>query len=173
MTVGLGAQGAFWEDGLWRRVSARDARARALADRHYSRQTPGASDFMASGRKLVLLTLDERAVWGAIENLDPVGNLRWRVSLFRNEGPTLSSALVIEATTRTYLFWTRHYRSVPAVPLQTEVDPRSVRSKRDPGRCFLRAGWRTVGVRRGLVVLEAPPQGARSHAGPKRTQEPS
>ena len=44
----------------------------------------------------------------------------------------------------------------PVVPLQTEVDPSKTRRKRDPGRCFLRAGWRLVGERRGLVILEAP-----------------
>lgn len=72
--------GLFAFDGHWRQVRRDDARARELADRHYSRQTPGAKDFMASGRTLVLLA--DRAVWGAIENLDPAGSRRWRVSIF-------------------------------------------------------------------------------------------
>lgn len=41
-------------DGYWRKVKRTDPRARALADRHYSRQTVGAAGFMASGRVLVL-----------------------------------------------------------------------------------------------------------------------
>jgi hypothetical protein len=33
-----------------------------------------------------------------------------------------------------------------------------VRAKRDPGRCFLKAGWRRVGTTRGgLVVLRLSP----------------
>lgn len=47
----------------------------SLADRQYSRQTPGAVDFVPPGRKLVLLTDDARAVWGVCENLDPAGAL--------------------------------------------------------------------------------------------------
>lgn len=41
-------------------------------------------------------------------------------------------------------------------PTWTEVDPRKTRRKRDPGRCFIKAGWRVVGESNGLVVLEAP-----------------
>ncbi len=142
--------------GRWHPVLRTDVRARELADRHYSRQTPGAVDFMANGRTLVLLTDCARAVWGAIENLDPAGGQRWRVSIFRNEGAGRSSDLIREATDRTFLYWRRHYGATPAVPLTTEVDPAKTRRKRDPGRCFLRAGWRRLGVVRGLVVFQAP-----------------
>lgn len=34
----------FELDGYWERIRRCDARARALADRHYSRQTPGAAE---------------------------------------------------------------------------------------------------------------------------------
>jgi hypothetical protein len=148
--------GLFAKDGHWRPVTRCDVAARELADRHYSRQTIGAVDFMASGKTFVLLTDDARAVWGVIENLDPVGELRWRCSIFRNEGSILSSVLIREATERTYLYWERHYGGRPIVPLRTEVDPKKVRNKRDPGRCFIRAGWKYIGIVRGLVVLEAP-----------------
>lgn len=151
MTLGL-----FAKDGHWRPVTRCDVQARELADRHYSRQTIGAVDFMASGKTFVLLTEDASAVWGVIENMDPVGDLRWRCSIFRNEGSVLSSVLIREATERTYLYWERHYGGRPAVPLRTEVDPKKTKRKRDPGRCFIRAGWKTIGIVRGLVVLEAP-----------------
>jgi hypothetical protein len=148
----------FEPDGYWHPVRRCDPRARALADRHYSRQTVGAIDFMASGRTLVLLHdgCGGQAVWGAIENLDPAGNRRWRCSIFRNESLVLSSALIIEATERTYEFWRRRYGALPSVPLTTEVDPARVIHKRDPGRCFLRANWQRIDVRRGLVLLQAP-----------------
>lgn len=153
----------FDDGGAWHAVKRTDPRARAVVDGedlglapHYSRRTPGAREFMFSGKTLVMVTDDGLAVWGAIENRDPAGALRWRVSVFRNEGPLLSSDLVREGTARTFAFWDRRYGR-PTVPLRTEVNPRRVRRKRDPGRCFLRAGWRVVeGGRRGLVVLEAP-----------------
>lgn len=143
-------------DGYWRRVRRCEGAARRLADRHYSRQTPGARDFMGNGRTLVLLSWDARAVWGAIENLDPVGGHRWRCSIFRNEGMVLSSVLIREATARTHVFWERRYGALPSIPLTTEVDPSKVLRKRDPGRCFRKAGWRKVAVVRGLILLEAP-----------------
>ncbi len=157
----------FAEGETWRRVLRTDASARALADRHYSRQTVGAAEFMSSGRTLVLLTPCARAVWGAIENHAPGSTeLRWRVSIFRNEGAGLSSELIRAATSRTFAWWRMHYGAIPAAPLRTEIDRGRVRSKRDPGYCFLCAGWRVVGVtdgaskgRASLVVLEAPPEG--------------
>ena len=146
----------------WTRVHKKDARARELADRHYSRQTVGAEDFMPPGRVLVLVTPCGRATWGAVENLDPVGAVRWRVTIFRNEGAGLSSTLIVEATDRTRAWWRRHYGAIPAAPLRTEIDPARVRSS-NPGFCFLCAGWTRVGVTDGarkgradLVVLEAP-----------------
>lgn len=149
----------FDDGGWWHAVKRTDARARALADGHYSRQTPGAKEFMGNGRTLVMLTDDGLAVWGVIENLSPGRrrDRRWRVAIFRNSGPVLSSDLIREGTERTRIYWERRYGGRPAVPLQTEVDPKKTRRKRDPGRCFRRAGWRVVGeTEKGLIVLEAP-----------------
>ena len=151
----------FPSDGWWHVVSRRDPRALALADRHYSRQTIGGVELFPPGRRLCMLTADGLALWGAVENLDPAGAIRWRVTIFRNEGPALSSILVREATERTYSYWRAHYGAVPG-RLTTEVDPDRVRRKRDPGRCFLRAGWDVIGRGRGhragtpLVILGAP-----------------
>ncbi len=147
----------------WVRVSKGDARALALADRHYSRQTPGSNQFVPPGRSIVLLTPCARAVWAAVQNLDPAGKVRWRVTIFRNEGAGLSSALARDATTTTLDLWRKRYGELPGVRLTTEIDPGKVRRKRDPGRCFLRAGWTylytTNGSKHGrsdLVVLGAP-----------------
>ncbi len=152
-------------DGAWHRVQRQDPRARALADRHYSRQTPGAADFMASGRVLVLLTDCGRAVWGAIESREPGSDrLTWRCSIFRNESPALSSDLIREATARTVVYWRAHYGAAPPVRLTTEVDPaRTGRPGDNPGWCFLCAGWERLRVTNGaakgradLVILGAP-----------------
>src|SRR4051812_30281114 len=72
----------------WQVVDRDDPRARRLADRHYSRRTPGAAEFLYAGRTLVLLGTDERAVWGAIHHLRPKGDaMVWRCAIFRDERP--------------------------------------------------------------------------------------
>ena len=145
----------LFASGQWVEVRRCDPRAAAIVDRHYSRQTPGAPEFMPPGETFVLLTRDEGAVWGACLNLDPVGNLRWRVTVFRREHGALASELIGEATSLTFDRW-RERGGLPEVPLTTEIDPRCTRRKRDPGRCFLRAGWRVLDPNRnGLVVLAA------------------
>lgn len=151
----------FEMGGRWHQVKRNDPRARALADRHYSRQTIGGQEFMASGRTLVMLTEDALAVWGVIENHDGGFQPHWRCSIFRNEGAGLSSTLIVEATHRTYAYWVQHYRRLPTVPLTTEINRDKVRRKRDFGRCFRRAGWVEHGeTSKGLLVLRAPaPQG--------------
>lgn len=136
----------------WRQVTRCDPRARALADRHYSRQTVGAQEFCPPGRTLVLLGRDGAAVWAACENLDPAGARRWRVTLFRRESPApLASDLIREATRLTIERWSRRWPG-HGLSLTTEIDPRRTRSKRDPGRCFRRAGWVDLGERNGLVM---------------------
>lgn len=37
----------------WKRIDHTDPRALEMADRHYSRQSPGTPEFMASGHKIV------------------------------------------------------------------------------------------------------------------------
>lgn len=157
MSVAVNEAFGFAQDRRWWKVRRVHPAARALADRHYSRQTVGAVEFMSSGQTLVLLTEDQRAVWGVIANLDPAGGLRWRCSIFRNEGAGLSSDLIREATAITYRYWETRFGGRPIVPLTTEVDGSKTRRKRDPGRCFIRAGWSVIDNRRGLTILQAPP----------------
>lgn len=143
---------------VWQEVKRCDSRARVLADLHYSRQTHGAREFMPPGATFVLLTADGRAVWGAVENRFR-GRTHWRITIFRNTGGRLSSFLIRQATRLTRAKW-RLGRGTPG-RLRTEVDASKIRRKRDPGRCFLRAGWTVVGKTRrgrhpGAIVLEAP-----------------
>lgn len=150
----------------WSKVDHCDPRAVDLADRHYSRQTPGSYQFTPPGEKLVLWhdCGGCQAVWAVVHNHGPMGSgMRWRCTLFRREAGRFSceartSDLVRAATDLTRAHWVAPRYMAPFVPLQTEVDPALTRRKRDPGRCFRRAGWTLVRVdRRGRHVLEAPP----------------
>lgn len=142
---------------LWTLAHRQDQRIRRLADRHYSRQSIGNEQFAPPGRGIFLITSDDLAAWVVVENLDGGGNLRWRCTIFRNEGTTLSSTLIMAATTKTRAFWPLRYGYSPTSPLTTEVDATKTRRKRDPGRCFRRAGWTVTGeTSKGLIILTAP-----------------
>jgi len=144
----------------WTRTTKFDPRAAALADRHYSRGSPGSDQFMPSGRTIVLLTGRADAVWGTSWQ---VGDgvlwathdwpLAWNCSIFRNEGDDLSSDLIREAVAATSALW--------GAPLEqgfvSFVDASRIRST-NPGYCFLRAGWHRAGqTRSGKIVLQLDP----------------
>ena len=130
------------EQGIWQVRNKNDPAANALADRHYSRRRPGSGQIGPPGRKLVLVTPCERAVWLthwpaaalAMDGLDA-----WRCSIFRNEGAGLSSDLIRAAMELTAALWTGRPTAHPG--WVTWIDTRKVRRKRDPGRCYLKAGW--------------------------------
>lgn len=125
--------------GIWQVRNRLDIAANALADRHYSRRRPGSGQVGPPGRKLVLVTPDERAVWLthwpyphlALDGLDA-----WRCSIFRNEGAGLSSELIVAAMALTERLWTDR----PKDGWVTWVDTRRVTSA-NPGYCFKKAGW--------------------------------
>ena len=143
----------------WYAVDRADPRLYALYKRHYSAEKnaayrrPGNTNCVGPGVPLCLLTTAGDAafiwLWNTAERLD--GQTGVGCTLFRNESPTLSSALILEAER---LAWSRW----PGARLFTYVDARKVRRKRDPGRCFLRAGWRHCGTSgRGLLLFEKLP----------------
>jgi len=75
--------------------------------------------------------------------------------LFRNEGKDRSSELIREAVAATRSIWP----DVPVLGMVTFVDASKVRHKRDPGRCFLRAGFLRAGeTKGGLLAFQLPPQ---------------
>jgi len=82
-----------------------DPRALPLADRHYNRQKIGAPQFVPPGACLVLLTADADALWVTsapiAEYVQHAWAGAWVCSLFRNEGPVLSSELIREAVAAT------------------------------------------------------------------------
>ncbi len=105
---------------------------------------------MPSGRALVLITPEADAVWGTSWQVSNDGDLMavhawpmaWNCSIFRNESAHLSSELIREAVAATRYQW----GEPPAQGFVTFVDAEKVRPKRDPGRCYLRAGFRNVGM---------------------------
>jgi hypothetical protein len=136
-----------------------DPVGRVLADRHYNRQSVGSPQFVPPGECVVLHSVCGRAVWVTLSQQAQYVKHDWPNawinSLFRNEGAGLSSELIRKAIAATLARW-----PVPAPRgMVTFVDPKKVRHKRDPGRCYIRAGFRRVGLTKGgLVVLQMQPQ---------------
>lgn len=129
----------------WQRVTKFDARAAALADRHYSRRKVGSPQFMPPGQTIVLLTMDARAVFGWWRP-DPSSGLRqmngldgWTCTIFRNEGDALSSKLILDAEEAITEFG---YGIGPDGMLTYVWDSKV--SSPNPGYCFKRAGWRAI-----------------------------
>ena len=138
----------------WEVVTKSDPRARSLADRHYSRRTPGATLFVPPGRSLILYrpgvvwaTISQRPEWVKHAWKDA-----WLCSIFRNESGQLSSELIRSAVKETETQW----GPLPRQRMITFIDVNKVRPKPDYGYCFLMAGWKEAGwTRGGLLVLQS------------------
>jgi hypothetical protein len=154
----------------WHRVHHMDPRARALADRHYSRQTPGSLEFTAPGHKVVLLHFDREgtavALWASHRCAPSSGVVRmdgldvWDCSIFRNEQQAIQASLLVkEAVAITKGVW--QDGELPRHGFWTTVSPKKVAPVRRRGRdvwgyCFIKAGWEMHDQRtkrRGLVQL--------------------
>ena len=127
-----------------------DGEMSMLADRHYSRRTPGARQFCYSGRKLVLRNAEGTIlfVWMFGDpKLRMDGQVGYNCSIFRNESSRLSSEIIIEAEKLAVEKW-------GSGRAFTFVDGRKIRSK-NPGCCFRKAGWKRCGFTKGgKVILE-------------------
>jgi len=145
-----------------------DPEARVLADRHYSRQNPDSPQFVPPGRCLVL-KIPGAAFWVTSYPFARYVKHEWAgamtCSAFRNERPDLyrSSDLIRQALACTRWNWP----DLPALGMITFVDQGKVRRKRDPGRCFIRAGFENVGKSKGgLIALQILPDGFPAPAPP-------
>lgn len=133
-----------------------------LADRHYSRQHVGSNNFVPPGRCMVLKIPnypEALAVWAThwpfAEYVRHAWKDAWICSIFRNESEYLSSELIIAAVATTR--WYYRALELPSLGMITFVDASKVKHKRDPGRCFIKAGFNKIGeTGRGLVVLQLP-----------------
>jgi hypothetical protein len=136
-----------------------DPRALPLADRHYNRQKVGSPQFVPPGRCLVLLTENADALWVTswpfAEYTKHSWPGAWVNSLFRNESLYLASELITEAVAATLAIWP----DVPKIGFVTFIDRDKIRHKRDPGRCYRRAGWKVIGeTRGGLLAMGIEPK---------------
>jgi hypothetical protein len=125
---------------IWNRVHKGHREAVLLADRHYSRRSPGAPQFMPPGQTIVLHI--SGAVFGwwrphptsgirAMNGLDG-----WTCTIFRNETRILSSLLILAAE--------EFIEDCGPDGLITYVWDRKIRSV-NPGACFKAAGYRRTG----------------------------
>lgn len=142
----------------WSLSNRFDPSARAIADRHYNRQKIGTPQFVPPGRCLVLWTDGAFWVtsWPFAEYVRHAWAGAWVCSAFRNERPDLylSSDLIREAVAATRWRWP----DVPTLGMVTFVDESKTRHKRDPGRCYRRAGFEPCGrTQGGLVALQLLP----------------
>lgn len=135
---------------MWSLSFRADPAAAALADRHYNRQSPGSAQFVPPGRCLVLHAPEAVWVtsWPFAEYVQHAWAGAWVNSLFRREGGAIASEMIRAAVAATR----HHWPEIPDLGMVTFVDPRKVRRKRDPGRCYLRAGFRHVGNTKGGLL---------------------
>jgi hypothetical protein len=150
---------------MWHRVKVSDPLARSMRDRHYSTRNPGGRTVGPPGRRLVLVSDDEHALWIThwpdpklvLDRIDAL-----RCTLFRREGRRRERASVLilaaMATSEAY------FGTAPAGWL-TYVEPSKIRSQ-DPGFCFKMAGYeldptfsnkRLIRLRRGALETNADP----------------
>lgn len=132
---------------MWRLSWRADPAGVKVADRHYNRQSIGSAQFVPPGGCVVLMAGEDprAALWVTSTPIaDYVKHAwagAWINSTFRNEGAGLSSELITQAVAAS--LWC--LGPPPALGMVTFVDARKVRRKRDPGRCYRKAGFRHVG----------------------------
>jgi hypothetical protein len=146
-----------FDEQPWCLVKDGDDTCRAIFDNHYSRYhyADGRKPklFVGPGEKLVLMTPDAGAlfIWRKFRSADRQVGINCAV--FRKEfSEYQASDLILEAMKLAWQRW-------PGERLYTYVNPRLVRRKRDPGRCFIRAGWKQCGIskKRRYLIFEALP----------------
>lgn len=145
------------DTATWRLSWRADPVAKAIADRHYNRQNPDSDQFVPPGRCLVLLADVALWItsWPKAEYVQHAWPGAWMCSCFRREsGDMLASDLIRQAVAITRWRWP----DVPDLGMVTFVDTAATRWKRDPGYCYLQAGFRPVGhTQGGLVALQMLP----------------
>lgn len=138
----------------YRIVRDGDPTALKLADRHYSRDKNGNRGyprFIGPGRRLILLGIegDWLFAW-RISQFRMDAQVGVECTIFRNEGPRLSSSIILECEAVADA-------TFGALRKYTYVKPSAIRST-NPGCCFLYAGWMKVGMSiSGLVLLAKEP----------------
>lgn len=129
--------------GSWTVAKDGDLAGMELFRRHYTfkayRDGRKRTLFCGPGYKMVLITpgLDALFVWRKFK--DDSGQQGINCAVFRNESDRLASELILEAEAFAWRRWPSETR------LYTYVNDRKIRS-RNPGYCFIRAGWKRCGI---------------------------
>ena len=141
-------------DPIWWLTKDGDKTCLAMYERHYSayhyRDGRKRTQFVGPGEKVVLRTATGDAFFVWRKFIDDSGQQGVNCAVFRNEGQVRSSDLIRQADAIADHVWPgeRHY---------TYVNPKAVRS-RNPGFCFVAAGWRKCGMTKGgLWIYELVP----------------
>ena len=132
---------------IWSISSRASLAPRLLADRHYNRQKVGSPQFVPPGRCVVLWAPSCVWVtsWPFARYVKHQWAGAWMNSLFRREDGPLASELIRDAVAVTRWVWP----AVPELGMVTFVDASRTRRKRDPGRCYRKAGFKHVGFTKG------------------------
>ncbi|WP_082067241.1 hypothetical protein [Paenibacillus terrae] len=130
------------EFGPWIKTGKTDIDCLALADRHYSRVTVGASQFTRPGLNLVLRTQMGDAAWVSWYSKKRDDHFKDVIecTFFRNESAYLSSDLVKWA-----IYASIHKWGIPKESFITFVKDEAVRSG-NPDANYLLAGFKKVGT---------------------------
>lgn len=145
---------------VWQLSDRADPIANAVAKRHYNCQTPDSNQWVKPGSCVCFRTAEGGAIWSSsfpiAEYVRHAWAGAWENSTFRNERPDLylSSDLIRRAVALTRWAW----GEPPELGMVTFVDASKTRRKRDPGRCYRRAGFEHVGFTKGgLWVFQLAP----------------
>lgn len=150
----------------WRRGHQSDRAALALADRHYSRTTPGSPKFMPPGRAVVLVDDAAPALWACSwpkpELVRRAYPRSWFCTVFRREGGLPASAMILEAIGLTRGIWGEPPEDgLVSIIDPTKVKPTKVRGKDVWGWTWLKAGFEPAGnakKKRHLMIFRLPPE---------------
>lgn len=141
----------------WLRSWRGDPVANAVAKRHYNCQSPASAQWVKPGACVCYRTAEGGAIWSSSAPLSEYVKHAWagawENSTFRNERRDLylSSDLIREGIAATLADW----GAPPPLGFVTFIDAYKTRAKRDPGRCYRRAGFEHVGYTQGgLYVLQ-------------------
>lgn len=141
---------------MWVSIKDGEPGLREIYETHYSarRYKDGRrpAKIVGPGEYILLASplRDALFVWRKFRSMDYSHGTGVNCSVFRNEGPRLSSSLIREAVEIAWQRW-------PGQRLYTYVNPGKVRST-NPGCCFLKAGWKRAGrTKGGLLVFEIYP----------------
>lgn len=116
-----------------------DAEMAMLADRHYSRRTIGARQFLYNGRKIVIRDAAGLVLFGWMfpdEDKRMDGQMGYNCAIFRNESTRRSSDIILECEAIAIERW-------GARRMYTYVNPAKILSV-NPGYCFKQAGWQNA-----------------------------